>query len=94
MAGICTQGIDTGFVALGYTKVAALGGPAGNKRAPADLIHRAHAPGAGLSGLAGPRIGILRRHAACGARRRRELFLAGCSGAHIEFDWRHGARAI
>ncbi len=25
MAGVCTQGIDTGFVALGYAKVAALG---------------------------------------------------------------------
>jgi undecaprenyl pyrophosphate phosphatase UppP len=25
MAGTCTQGIDTGFAALGYTKVAALG---------------------------------------------------------------------
>lgn len=25
MTGTCTQGIDTGFAALGYTKVAALG---------------------------------------------------------------------
>jgi undecaprenyl-diphosphatase len=25
MAGVCTEGIDTGFVALGYAKVAVLG---------------------------------------------------------------------
>ena len=58
MASTCTQGIDTGFAALGYTKVAALGVLQGNNRAPADLVHRTYASGTGLSGLAGPRIGF------------------------------------
>jgi undecaprenyl-diphosphatase len=34
MAEACTNGVDTGFVALGYAKVAVLGGVCGRGRNP------------------------------------------------------------
>jgi hypothetical protein len=57
MVEVCTRGVDTGFVALGYAKVALLGVVQGNHRVTADFIHRAHAAGASGARLAGPRFG-------------------------------------
>ena len=75
MAEVCTRGVDTGFVALGYAKVAILGRGARHHRVAADFFHRAYAAGPCCAWLAGPWFGILRRDATCRFGRRRELFL-------------------
>ena len=50
MATACTQGLDTGFVDLGYMKVAVLGVVQGISEA-AHFLHRAYAHRAGVAGL-------------------------------------------
>jgi undecaprenyl-diphosphatase len=75
MAEVCTQGVDTGFAALGYAKVAVLGVVQGiTELLPiSSTAHTRVVPA--LLGWQDPGLGIFGCHAARGAGGRRDLFL-------------------
>jgi len=80
MAEVCTQGVDTGFVALGYAKVAVLGVVQASLsccrfRRPPICESCRHCWAGRI------RLGIFRRHAARRIGRRGELLLERCQAA-------------
>ena len=79
MADACTEGLDTGFVALGYAKVAVLGIVQGiTELLPiSSTAHMRIVPAAAR--LAGPGFGLFGGDADGFARRRGQLFLERCA---------------
>jgi undecaprenyl-diphosphatase len=69
MADVCVRGVDTGFVALGYAKVAVLGVVQGiTELLPiSSTAHMRLVPG--VLGWQDPGFGIFRRDAACSVGR-------------------------
>ena len=78
MSDVCTAGFDTGFVTLGYAKVAVLGVVQGiTELLPiSSTAHMRVVPA--LLGWQDPGVRLFRRNATRGAGRGGELFLERC----------------
>ena len=82
MTDICTRGLDTGFVDLGFVQSRNPRFGAGHHGVAAHFFDGPHANCSGHPRLERPGFRLFGRHAARGVGCRHELFLAGRQSPH------------